>query len=194
MKVWHEIIQLPRPLREVRSSAPLLVTYSEEQMRSREQQSFEQGRREAEQTWKADISRERSELSKLETSLLESVRGVLPKIARDSESALIGLALEVARKLVADLPISPEMVEMAMREALVEVEDNTDIAILLHPADLELLQNKDSSLFQTKSNGRVHFESSPEVSRGGCLVKTSFGTIDGRRETKFELLKRSLAA
>ena len=87
------------------------------------------------------------------------------------------------------------MVEAAIREALLEAEENSDVTVLLHPADLELLQARDSSLFQTKASGeRVNFDTSPEVTRGGCLVRTSFGIIDGRRETKFELLKRSLAA
>jgi flagellar assembly protein FliH len=161
----------------------------------REQQSFERGRREADQAWKDDLLRQRSELSKLETSLLESLRQVLPQIARDAEGALIALALEVARKLVADLPVSSDMVEAAIREALMEVEENNEMTILLHPADLELLQAHDSSLFQTKANGeRLNFDTSTEVTRGGCLVRTNFGIIDGRRETKLELLKRSLAA
>ena len=36
------------------------------------------------------------------------------------------------------------------------------------------------------------FLASPEVTRGGCLVQTHFGTVDARRETKFDLLKRTL--
>jgi len=38
------------------------------------------------------------------------------------------------------------------------------------------------------------FLSSPEVTRGGCLVQTQFGTVDARRETKFDLLQRTLTA
>ena len=195
MKPWHETIQLPRRLREVRLAAAPPRIYSEEQVLMRERQSFERGRSEAEQILKDDLLRQRSELAKLEAGLLESLRQVLPQIARDSESGLIDLAMEVARKLVADFPLSPEMVEAAIREAIAEVEENGEVTILLHPADLELLQAGDSSLFQTKGSGeQVQFEPSAEVTRGGCLVRTSFGIIDGRRETKFELLKRSLAA
>jgi flagellar assembly protein FliH len=161
----------------------------------RERQSFERGRLEAEQTLKEGILRQRSELAKLEANLLESLQRALPQLARDSEGALIDLAMEVARKLVADFPVSAEMVEAAVQEAITELEDNTGATILLHPADLELLQARDSSLFQNKTNGeRIQVEASAEVTRGGCVVRTNFGLIDGRRETKFELLKRSLAA
>ena len=195
MRTWNETVRLPRRLRDVRLAAAPILNFSEEQVRLREQQSFERGRQEAERTLKDDLVRQHSELSKLEASLLESLRQVMPQIARESETALVALAMEVARKLVADLPVSAEMVEAAIREALVEVEENSEATILLHPADLELLQAHDSSFFQTKANGeRIHFDASTEVTRGGCLVRTSFGIIDSRRETKFELLKRSLAA
>jgi flagellar biosynthesis/type III secretory pathway protein FliH len=36
------------------------------------------------------------------------------------------------------------------------------------------------------------FLGSVEVSRGGCLVETRFGTVDARRETKFDLVKKNL--
>jgi len=36
------------------------------------------------------------------------------------------------------------------------------------------------------------FLSSVDVTRGGCLVETRFGTVDARRETKFDLLKKNL--
>jgi flagellar biosynthesis/type III secretory pathway protein FliH len=39
---------------------------------------------------------------------------------------------------------------------------------------------------------QVHFDCSPEVTRGGCLVQTRFGIIDARRETKIELLKQAM--
>jgi flagellar biosynthesis/type III secretory pathway protein FliH len=38
------------------------------------------------------------------------------------------------------------------------------------------------------------FQATDNVSRGGCLVRTNFGTVDGRRETKAALLKEALAA
>jgi flagellar biosynthesis/type III secretory pathway protein FliH len=67
--------------------------------------------------------------------------------------------------------------------------------VRLHPADLELLQKAGSPLL-TSADGvsEFRFLGSPEVARGGCLVQTRFGTVDARRETKFDLMKRSLVA
>jgi flagellar assembly protein FliH len=84
-------------------------------------------------------------------------------------------------------------VEAAIHEALAQVEGTAQITVRLHSADLELLQKADSTLVQAGEGVKeIRFLGSPEVTRGGCLVQTRFGTIDARRETKFDLLKRSL--
>ena len=120
------------------------------------------------------------------------MREAVPQVIRDSEQMMVALALEIAQKLVAEAPISVEMIEAAVREALHEVENSAEFGVRLHPADLELLQKMGSSLLTPDDDGKVRFHASPEVSRGGCLVHTRFGVIDGRRETKMDALKRSL--
>jgi flagellar assembly protein FliH len=76
---------------------------------------------------------------------------------------------------------------------LVQVEGTAQFTVRLHPADLELLRKFDSPLLAAGEGGQeFRFLSSPEVTRGGCMVQTHFGTVDARRETKFDLLQRSL--
>jgi flagellar assembly protein FliH len=87
------------------------------------------------------------------------------------------------------------MVEAAVREALTQVEGTAQLTVRLHPADLELLQKAESPVLASNDgDNEFRFLGSPEVTRGGCLVQTRFGTVDARRETKFDLLKRSLLA
>jgi len=93
------------------------------------------------------------------------------------------------------LPMSVEMVEAAVREALLQVEGTADFQVRLHPSDLELLQRADSSLLApTGDSKEIRFHASPEVTRGGCLVQTRFGLIDARRETKMEQLRQKISA
>jgi len=112
---------------------------------------------------------------------------------RSAERNLVTLALEIARKLVAGLPVSAEMVEAAVRDALAQVEQATEFLVQLHPADLALLEKHGSPLLHETSESRqLRFQASTEVTPGGCLVLTRFGTVDARRETKLDLLQRSL--
>jgi flagellar biosynthesis/type III secretory pathway protein FliH len=41
---------------------------------------------------------------------------------------------------------------------------------------------------------RMRFHRSPDISRGGCIVKTRFGIIDARREVKLAELEKTVLA
>ncbi|HEY2952161.1 MAG TPA: FliH/SctL family protein [Verrucomicrobiae bacterium] len=182
-------ISLPHLVRDVRVT-PLPRAEGEG-----EQAAYERGRLDGEKALHERLVRQRNELLELQQGVLKSLQQAVPQVVRDCEQALTALALEVAQKLVAGLPLSAEMVAAAVQEALGEVEEATDCHIYLHPEDLDLLQQVNSNLLASNvGNARLHFHRAPEVTRGGCLVKTRFGVIDARRETKLELLQKSLLA
>ena len=186
-----ETIHFVQLLRDVRlASARGSSKQADQRRQESEQASFERGRVEGERSLSEQLMRQRAELIQLQNGVLESLRQVVPQVKEDCQALLVNLALEVAKKLVADLPVSVEMVEAAVREALAHAEESPEFNVFLHPEDLTLLEQVNSSLKQIK--GGIHFHSSNEVTRGGCLVQTSFGVLDARRETKFESLKKSL--
>jgi flagellar assembly protein FliH len=193
MNSWSKAIAFPKPLRDVRlagAGAPLEVSFDTEL-----QASYERGRIEGERALGEQLLRQRGELHELMQGLLTSLRQAVPQVVRDTESTLVALALSVAQKIVAEMPISVSMVEAAIRDALTQVEGTSEFTVRLHPADLELLQKSESPLLSSNEDGReFRFLTSPEVSRGGCLVQTHFGIVDARRETKFDLLQRALVA
>ncbi len=199
MNSWRETIALPRPLRDVlpagsREAAGLTAAV-EPPPTDQWQSGFDLGRIEGERSLSEQLLNQRKEVHELSQGILESLRQAVPQVVRAAETTLVSLALEVAQRLVADLPISAPMMEAAIREALAQVEENAQITVRLHSADLELLQTANSTLVQAGESAKeIRFLGSPEVTRGGCLVQTRFGTIDARRETKFDLLKRSLLA
>lgn len=196
MSSFRHAIPLTQPLRGVRFAGP---SAAEEEISRRlddcERAAAERGRQEAENTLNEQLLRLRAEMSALQQGVLESLRRAIPQVVRDSEQALAALALEVARKLVSGLPVSAEMVEAAIHEALAQVEETTDCHIHLHPDDCALLEQSNPSLLAGGAGSlRAHFHRTPEVARGGCLVKTRFGIIDAQRETKMALLEKSLLA
>lgn len=157
------------------------------------QAAYERGRADGEKALGEQLVRQRAELRELMEGVIESLRRAVPQVVRDTEQHLIALVLEIAQKLVTEIPISVEMIEGVVRDALAEAEGGADFHVRLHPADLALLQKMESPLLAADDERQaVRFHSSPEVTRGGCLVQTGFGIIDARRETKFDLLKRSL--
>ena len=193
MRAWVERLQFAKPLQEVRLVAPAATPERARELQAVKEEAFEQGRREGEKALSEQLVRQRSELLQLQNGVLQSLRQLLPELTQQYEGALVSLALEAAQKVVAGLPISVEMVEATVREALERVDATSEFTVLLHAADLDVLQRANAPLLIGEIGGqRIQIRSSPDVTPGGCIVQTRFGTIDGRRETKLQLLKSSL--
>ncbi|HXR07455.1 MAG TPA: FliH/SctL family protein [Candidatus Acidoferrum sp.] len=194
MNSWSESIALPRPLRDAPLAGPPAPPSADDLRQAELQARYQLGLADGEKALRENLLQQRAELQELVQGLLQSLRQSVPQVIRDTENTMVSLALAVSQKLVADLPVSSAMVEAAVRDALAQVEGAARFTVRLHRADLELLQKSGSPLLSPADGQDFRFLSSPEVSRGGCLVETNFGTVDGRRETKFDLLKKDLLA
>jgi flagellar assembly protein FliH len=157
--------------------------------------AYERGRIEGERAVSEQLVRQRVEFSELQNGILTSLRGTLPQIARDSEQVLMDLVTEAVGRIVAGIPVEAPLVEGVVREALAQAQEQTDVEVQLHPEDLELLRQTESPLLQPEGSGtRLIWTPAATLTRGGCLVRTRFGTVDARRETKLDNLRTSLAA
>jgi flagellar assembly protein FliH len=194
MKPWHEKVGFTQPLHGVRLAG--VCSAEEDRRRSqqeREQMAYERGRLDGEKALSEQLLQQRHELLELQKGVLQSLSRVVPQVIGETESVLIELAIETARKLVADLPITAEMIEAAIRQALAQVRESTAYHVFLHADDLALLRRINSPLLLPDGGpDQMRFDSSPDVTRGGCIVQTRFGIIDARRETKIDLLKEAL--
>jgi flagellar assembly protein FliH len=192
MKPLRETMRLSQPLKDA-----ALARYGERNTIHSEdlQASYERGRLDGERALSEQLIRQRAEVMELQTGVLASLRDAVPQVAREGERALVALALEAARKLVSGLPVSAEMIEAAVKEAIAQVEDTAGFTVQLHPEDLVLLERTNSPLLLPQGGDeRIRFQPAAHVSRGGCVVQTRFGVIDARRETKVELLRSALTA
>jgi flagellar assembly protein FliH len=193
---WSESISPGRPLAGIRlvgSPNANGSAVAEAADPRREQTAYERGLAEGERRLSEQLLRQRSELLALQNGIFTSLRQAVGQAVRQSESTLIELALETARRLVSDLPVSAEMIEASIRCALAHVEASTEYHVFLNAEDLALLQRANSpALLPGPGNEDVRVHSSGEVTRGGCIVKTRFGEIDARRETKLDLIRQSL--
>ncbi|HTL16940.1 MAG TPA: FliH/SctL family protein [Patescibacteria group bacterium] len=191
---WSETITFAQPLREVALSADGGDENVEDLLRAREEAGYQRGKREVETLLNAQLAAERAQMAETQRGVLEALRGVIPQVVQESETALIALALESARRIVAGMPIDANMVEAVVREALRQAEDSAEILVQLHSEDLTLLRQTNSEILGgLPDKGPLRFMASSEVTRGGCLVQTRFGMIDARREVKLEQLSQSVS-
>ena len=125
-------------------------------------------------------------LGKIETE----VNGSLNERLHSLESELVEFATEAAIRLVNGLPISTKIVESSIQDALGHCENDTEVAVYLNPEDLKLLKEAGSDLLaDSPHQRRVRYLKDEEVSRGGCLVETNCGLIDGPRNARTTLAR-----
>ena len=192
---WSETITLDEPLRDVRASSLPAESDLDRRVRAAEQSAYEHGRLDGEKNLGEQMLQQRNELLELHQGVIESLRRAVPEVIQQTENTLMQIALECAKKIVAGIPISPELVEAVVREAVTQTKETAEIMVQLHPDDLALLRKNQSPILQGLPDvGPLKFIGSSEISRGGCLVQTRFGLLDARRETKIEQLRESISA
>src|SRR5689334_6269537 len=137
MSAAVQTLRLTQPLRAVRVACPAHKPEGlEQETREREQAAYERGKLDGEKALGEQLLRQRQEMRELQEGVLKSFREAVPQVVRDCEQALTALTLEIARKLVAGLPLSVERVEASLQEALRQVEDTTECHCYVHPDDL----------------------------------------------------------
>ena len=178
--------------------APAPEPVSKEQLVEHEQAGYQRGREEAVVEYEAQINHLRAELEQKNAADLPGilgkieteVNGSLNQRLQSLESELVEFATEAAIRLVNGLPISTKIVESSIQDALGHCDNDAEVAVYLNPEDLKLLKEAGSDLLaDSPHQRRVRYLKDEEVSRGGCLVETNCGLIDGRRETREQLLR-----
>jgi flagellar biosynthesis/type III secretory pathway protein FliH len=191
---WSEPIFFQQPLREVTLLASAPSDNWQELLRAREEAAYQRARADAEAHFREQMTRQNVEIAELQQGILTSLNSAISLVIKESETAVITLALEAARRVVADVPIEKELVEAVVCDALRQAENSAEVLVRLHPEDLALLRKRSSTLLDgVPDKGPLRFVAASEVSRGGCLVQTELGVIDARREVKFEQLAQALS-
>ena len=205
-QVGVELGQAERVLKDIRiagESSPLrqIEVVPREDLKLTEQAAYERGKKDAEATLQGQLevmkteyaTEQQQKLADFFKNIQDDLGGQVPRMLQSLEKHVINLAADIAMKIVAGTPVDKSMVETVVKDALAKAEKDTDVVVLLNEADLELLSQADSELLQrTHGSSEVVFKASPEVSRGGCLLETRYGTADARIETKADVLKKAV--
>ncbi len=192
-----------KDIRIADESSPLqqIEVVPREDLKLTEQAAYERGKKDAEATLQGQLevmkteyaAEQQQKLADFFKNIQDDLGGQVPRMLQSLEKHVINLAADIAMKIVAGTPVDKSMVETVVKDALAKAEKDTDVVVLLNEADLELLNQADSELLQrTHGSSEVVFKASPEVSRGGCLLETRYGTVDARIETKADVLKKAV--
>ncbi len=106
----------------------------------------------------------------------------------------VELASQMAEKLVRrSMKDSEETLRVWLEEAIVALRDSRELRVLVHPDDFAVagrfLQNLTKMIPQA---AQIEVIPDPEISLGGCVVRSMHGSIDQQLETQLERLVQQL--
>ena len=181
--------------------APAAVL-SEEQRRRLEQEGYQRGWEAASALCNQRVAETRAQLEEkhrrevgaLLDGIANRVQHAMERNYESVEASLIPFATEAVVKIVNHLPITVESIEANLQDTLGRVRANSTTRVLLHPEDLLILETAAQGDVSASFLARgLKLEGDAGVERGGCLVETDFGMVDGRRSTRIAAFTKLMA-
>jgi flagellar assembly protein FliH len=122
---------------------------------------------------------------------LDELQAFRTEMIQRTERQVVELALAIARKVVQrEVSLDSELMLAMARVALDRLGDAATATIRLHPDDYAAAA---SGRAQAGGSGHgVEIVSDPAVRRGGCVVRSEFGSIDVAVDAQIDELTRAL--
>jgi len=113
---------------------------------------------------------------------------------RIAESDLAGIAVAIAESIVREhVAADPSAVARQVQSAVALFARATRIAVEVSPDDAPLVAEAMPRLSSALPEGAVvSIVASPEVGRGGCVIRSNDGSVDARIETQFRRMREGI--
>lgn len=135
------------------------------------------------------------------TSKIQLAQEILDKaytekkeIINESEPFVIDLSVEIASKIIQkELETKPELLIEMIKKNLVYSNERSMISICVSPEDYSFVQNQRNQLLESLE-GQIEVKILPEhsIEKGGCVIRTSYGSIDARIDVQLKEIKQAL--
>jgi flagellar assembly protein FliH len=133
----------------------------------------------------------RADMAQLSDTVLGRLAGLDQQLLAQLRTALPGLAVELARRLLAGYEPPPEMVAKLCQETLEQLFPERDgLELSLCPRDAELFSRLNPEWLQRYPGLRIRTDAL--LAPGDCQVRSRFGLTDARQETKLTVLAHHL--
>ncbi len=159
----------------------------------REDEAYQKGRREVEAVCQRQIRDNLGEVERLRGKVFAKMEEEFEKTIEEIGRAIPLFVGELVRRVLGATEIDRPTVIKIVEEALGETTSNEQrLEVSLSAEDFELVQGHESDLRQQYP--RIELSSDSSLESGDSLVRSRFGLVDARIETKLENISRDLEA
>jgi flagellar assembly protein FliH len=168
-----------------------LLQETEKKARSLETAAYEKGFAQGEKDGREAARKDAGAGLRQLQDLFESIRAQREEAHEKLERELVHLAFLLFRKILRrENPFPDAVIRETLRAAFMEVKERKEVRVRMNPGDYDDLCAAGSSSEPPGAEPwqGARIEPDPAITRGGCLLETSFGEIDATLETQFDLL------
>lgn len=166
-----------------------LPSPSAERAETIEREAFARGYADGERAGEAAAAVRSDAALALLTATIEDIGALRAGIMRRSERDMVRLAIVMAERVLRrEIDLDRELLVMMARVGIERLGDQVTATIHLNPTDLDVVRAKGAGDFGKS----VELVADTAVPRGGCIVRSAFGTIDTGIESQMRELSRAL--
>jgi flagellar assembly protein FliH len=128
--------------------------------------------------------------------ILEQAYQEKAEIIQEADPFVIELTMEIAKKVLQqELKTQPDALLHIIKQTLASVYETESISIGVAPEDFSFVQKQREQL-RAIDNGQVEVKVFPDYSieQGGCIIRTSSGSVDARIDVQLSEIKKVLLA
>lgn len=150
------------------------------------QLGLQEGRQEAFRKMSVEIESKLEEFQKL----LMCFENIKRELMQFNEKHIVELTVHFAARLAAtEVKANPEVIRDSIKAALEMAQAEEEVTVKVCPEQLEFIETlRNESKKDNEFLKKVKLIPSEEVSVGGCIVETNYGTVDARMEERVKKL------
>ncbi|MVO99160.1 FliH/SctL family protein [Paenibacillus lutrae] len=187
---------------ELRSQAEAEIEAWWNQRREEDEQQFEASRETGYDTGykdglmkaQEDIHEQHAEMLQEAQNVLQQAYQVKQQIIQESEPFLIELSCSIAEKIISkQLTLTPDWVLDTIRSVLSRRKETGVITLCVAPKQFSYIQDaREELLSSIDSQAELQIIPDASVQDQGCVVRSTFGSIDARIDTQLHEIKIAL--
>ena len=188
---FAKLVAFDRPLAGVSAPGQMGRTYVEAEVAQATQAAYGRGVDDARGSADQQMVEFRADVEQLRDGVFTKIAQLEPVLVAQLRDALPGLAIEIARRMLAGYEPPAEIVSKLCEEALAELfPERENLELVVGPRDADFLTKLNPQWKERYPGLRIRVEST--LKPGDCQVRSRFGLTDARQQVKLNALAHSL--
>lgn len=153
-------------------------------------QGYEEGKQRAVETMQAEINEKMSEAS----AVLQQAYVEKERIIQEAEPFLVDLSCAIAEKVIdKQLELNPDYTVELIKKSLSRKKEQGILTLCVSPAQFSFVQAAREELsLVIDSQAELQILPDPAVQDKGCVIRSSFGSVDAKIDTQLKEIKKEL--